>query len=79
MEQDEQLILSTKSLVTGARRRTEMAWITAAGIRSSAEQSQARISETMCRLRRTDRLLDELERHFPGSSRQPAAFLNGYR
>jgi hypothetical protein len=71
MEQDEQLILTTKSLVTRARRRTQMAWITAAGIRASAEQSQARISETICRLHRTDNLLEELERQLPGSSRPP--------
>jgi hypothetical protein len=68
MELEKQLIRATKSLVTGARRRSQMAWVTAAGIRASSVQSQARISETIFRLHRTDTLLEELERQLPGSS-----------
>jgi hypothetical protein len=70
MDQDEQLILATESLVTQARRRTEMAWVTAAGLRTSAEQSKARIHETRCRLDQTASLCQSLTVHKRGRTVQ---------
>jgi hypothetical protein len=71
MEPGEEQILITKSLVSWTLLRTKVAWADAETIRTAAEQSQARIHETRCRLARTDVLLRELERHLPGYSRQP--------
>ena len=66
MDQDEQLICSTKWLVASSAWRAKTAWEAAAQARAVAEKCEHRVRETQLLLNQTDTLLRELEHHLPG-------------